>query len=203
MTATPIPHFIGIAGPSGGGKTTLANALRLALGESNPVIPVAAYYRNFEVSPHPRAPMNFDHPNAIDDILLTDQLHALALGQSINRPVYDFSTHRRLEITEHIAPAPFVIVEGLLTFYWPTIREILGTSIFLVAEDERCLNRRVARDLRQRSRTEASVRHQWESTVRPMFQRYSEPTSVFADTVCDGSRPIDETVDNIRLRFGW
>lgn len=202
MTTTN-PHLIGIAGPSGGGKTTLAGALRRALGEAIPVVPLDAYYRDSGRSPQPRATLNFDHPDAIDDALLTDQLHALAAGRSINRPVYDFSTHRRLAETERVAPASFVIVEGLLAFYWPRLRQLLGTRIFLVAEEERCLARRVTRDTHERGRTEALVRRQWESTVRPMFERYGEPTVAFADAVCDGNRPVDEIVDDVRRRFGW
>ncbi len=203
MTTTTNPHLIGIAGPSGGGKTTLAGALRRALGEAIPVVPVDAYYRDSGASPQQTATVNFDHPDAIDDTLLTDQLDALAAGRSINRPVYDFSTHRRLVETERVVPASFVIVEGLLAFYWPRLRQLLGTRIFLAAEEERCLARRVTRDTHERGRTEASVRRQWESTVRPMFERYGKPTAAFADAVCDGNRPVGEIVDDIRRRFGW
>ncbi len=197
------PHLIGIAGPSGGGKTTLAGALCEALGEATPVIPLDAYYRDPRSSPEQRASRNFDHPDAIDDTLLTDQLQALAAGRPVDRPVYDFSTHQRLAETIHVEPASFVIVEGLFVFHWPGLRQLLGTRIFLDATDELCLRRRIARDRLERGRTEASVRHQWESTVRPMFERYGEPTAVFADAVCDGNRPLGEIVDEVTRRFGW
>jgi uridine kinase len=203
MTTTD-PHLIGIAGPSGGGKTTLADALRGALGEAVPVVPLDAYYRDTgALPPEQRVARNFDHPDAIDDALLVDQLQVLAAGRPVDRPIYDFSTHRRLAETVHVVPASFVVVEGLLTFYWPRLRQLLGTRIFLDAEDELCLARRIARDTTERGRTEASVRQQWESTVRPMFGRYVEPTAAYADAVCDGDRPLDEIVDDVTRRFGW
>jgi uridine kinase len=203
MTTTD-PHLIGIAGPSGGGKTALADALRGALGEAVPVVPLDAYYRDTgALPPEQRVARNFDHPDAIDDALLVDQLQVLAAGRPVDRPIYDFSTHRRLAETVHVVPASFVVVEGLLTFYWPRLRQLLGTRIFLDAEDELCLARRIARDTTERGRTEASVRQQWESTVRPMFGRYVEPTAAYADAVCDGDRPLDEIVDDVTRRFGW
>ncbi len=203
MTTTD-PHLIGIAGPSGGGKTALADALRGALGEAVPVVPLDAYYRDTgALPPEQRVARNFDHPDAIDDALLVDQLQVLAAGRPVDRPIYDFSTHRRLAETVHVVPASFVVVEGLLTFYWPRLRQLLGTRIFLDAEDELCLARRIARDTTERDRTEASVRQQWESTVRPMFGRYVEPTAAYADAVCDGDRPLDEIVDDVTRRFGW
>ena len=203
MTTTD-PHLIGIAGPSGGGKTALADALRGALGEAVPVVPLDAYYRDTgALPPEQQVARNFDHPDAIDDALLVDQLQVLAAGRPVDRPIYDFSTHRRLAETVHVVPASFVVVEGLLTFYWPRLRQLLGTRIFLDAEDELCLARRVARDTTERGRTEASVRQQWESTVRPMFGQYVEPTAAYADAVCDGDRPLDEIVDDVTRRFGW
>jgi uridine kinase len=197
------PHLIGIAGPSGGGKSTLARALCEALGEAIPVIPLDAYYRDPGASTEQRASRNFDHPDAIDDTLVTDQHQALAAGRPVDRPVYDFNTHRRLAETVPVVPASFVIVEGLFVFHWPELRQLLGTRIFLDATDELCLERRIARDRLERGRTEASVRHQWESTVRPMFERYGEPTAVFADAAYDGNRPVGEIVAEVTQRFGW
>ena len=193
-------HLIGIAGPSGSGKTQLAHALCQRLGETTGVIALDSYYRN----PDPARPRrNFDHPTALDARLLTRHLRLLASGRSIERPVYDFRVHRRLSTAVRVEPAPFVVVEGLLTLYWPELRRLLRTRIYLRADDGLCLSRRVERDTRERGRTEASVRHQWRSTVRPMCGRYVEPTAAHADAVFDGSRPLDEIVDAVTRRFGW
>ena len=199
-------HLIGIAGPSGAGKTRVACALAERLSPDVPVLPLDAYYRDHPPDPRPHTNVgdfNFDHPDALDLELLVDHLGQLAAGHAVDQPLYDFRTHRRQSETRRLVPHAFVLVEGLLTLYWPEVRALLETRIFISADTETCLSRRLTRDTRDRGRTQASVRHQWSSTVYPMAQRYVEPTRVFADAVVDGTQSVDRVVETIIHRLDW
>lgn len=198
------PHVVGIAGPSGAGKTVLSKALlaRLPAGASR--LPLDAYYRDRPVhAPRDALGVNFDHPGAIDLPLLVAHLEALAHGEAVLRPVYDFSTHRRRTETRPVAAARFIVVEGLLTFHWETVRALCHTRIYVEADDALRLARRIARDVRDRGRTEPSVRRQWITSVQPMTRRYVVPTRRFAHAVVDAREPADRIAASITRRFGW
>ena len=202
------PHLIGIAGPSGAGKTVLAHYLAARLhSRPAPVIPFDAYYRDRSTVPgHTRNRLNFDAPDALDRDLLLDHLSALAAGQPIERPTYDFTTHARLDRTERVNPEPFILAEGLLTLHWEETRALFTTRVFIVVDDATCLARRLGRDTRERGRAADSVRAQWDATVRPMFERYVAPTRRFATLVIDGAEPVEKNVAvilaHIRERVG-
>ncbi|MCA2970081.1 MAG: uridine kinase [Acidobacteriaceae bacterium] len=192
--------LIGIAGPSGSGKSELAR--RLARRLAAPVISMDSYYRDLpHLTPAERAAVNFDEPASIDDGLLREHLAVIRAGESVEIPVYDFATHARLERRETLAPAPHVIVEGLFTLYWEEVRLLFDTTVYVDLEQEICYARRLARDMRERGRTAESVAWQYRTTVRPMAERYILPTKRHADLVVRGDGQLDESVETV-LRHG-
>ena len=193
------PYLIGIAGASGAGKTALAHRLAGRLADRpTPVIPIDAYYRDrAALSDEMRVALNYDEPKAIDVELLLKHLRCLAVGQAIKQPVYGFQGHTRADGTERVEPGRFVIVEGVLALHWPELLELLHTLAFIVANESTCLARRLARDMSERGRTEASVRAQWATTVQPMYARYAAPTRQLADVVVNGADAPEKNVTRI------
>lgn len=189
-----MPYLIGIAGPSGAGKSYLAEHLARALSPAA-IIPLDAYYPDLSaLSIAERSRLNFDDPALLDAPLLTAQLTALAHGQSVRVPVYDFAQHTRSRETRLVAPVRFVIVEGLFTLYWPELRSLLQTKVYVDMSDPICLERRLARDVQERGRTAASVEHQFQLSVRPMAALHVRPTAGFADVLVRGDMPIANEV---------
>jgi uridine kinase len=186
-------RLIGIAGPSGSGKSELARWLAAATGA--PVISLDSYYRNLSHLPlEERARGNFDEPASLDDELLFAQFLALSRGESIDVPHYDFSCHTRVAGTQRIEPCDSVIIEGLFTLYWKQLRRLLHASVYVELEDETCYARRLARDVRERGRTPESVEHQYFTTVRPMAEQYIWPTKRHADMIIRGDSVLEESV---------
>jgi uridine kinase len=186
------PYLIGIAGPSGAGKTTLARAVASRLEAV--ILSLDSYYRELgELPLEERAKVNFDEPAALDRDLLVRQLTDLARGQALQVPIYDFGRHTRAPECTILEPAPFVVVEGLFALYWPEVRALLGTRVFVTAEDPVCYGRRLERDVRERGRTEESVFSQYTQTVRPMAERHILPTRAYADVVVSGCAPLERT----------
>ncbi len=187
------PYLIGIAGPSGAGKTALAE--RVARELAAPLLSLDHYYHPHGGLPlEERARLNFDEPDALDSALLAVHAEALARGACIDVPVYDFATHARLERTSPLAPAPFIVVEGIFALYWEPVRRHMPTRVFVSASDEVCFARRLERDVRERGRTPESVFEQYRETVRPMAERYVRPTSAFANLIVSGSALLEDSV---------
>ena len=197
MTTHDTPFFIAIAGASCSGKSTIARALSARL-QDTAVIPLDAYYRDLGHLPLPeRARFNFDAPNAIEHELFTKHLRTLKRSQPVEIPVYDYTTHTRAAATHTVEPVPWIVLEGVLVLYWQSIRKMAGLKVFLEAPGGLCLERRIARDTRERGRTETSVREQFAATVQPMFERYCAPTARFADLMLAGDRAVDVAVEKI------
>jgi uridine kinase len=191
-----MPHIIAIGGPSCAGKTELSVHLSSRL--QAPILPIDAYYINLDnLTLRERAHFNFDEPTALDHYLLRQHIEALAEGHAIDRPTYDFTTHTRAAATEHIAPARFIILEGLFALYWDDIRPFLTSKVFVDACDETCLARRSLRDVRERGRTPESVLEQYEKTVRPMAQLHVRPTARFADLVVSGEYSVEQSTQEV------
>ena len=197
-------YIIGIAGASCSGKTTLATRLAERLPQGPPtIISLDSYYRDLShMTPDERAAWNFDAPEALDGNLLFQHMRALLGGATVEKPVYDFSTHTRTPRTERVSPSAFIIIEGLFVLYWQEARALLRTKVFIAAPHEVCLARRIARDVRERGRTEESVRAQYAATVRPMYEKYCEPTARFADLQVSGEEPIDDVAETVLRRVG-
>jgi uridine kinase len=173
-------YVIGIGGPSGAGKTFLAEHLAEVLPGS--ILAMDAYYRDLKHLPdEQRARTNFDEPAAIEHELLIQHVAQLRLGHAIQAPCYDFATHTRLPQTTMIVPGPCVIVEGLFALYWPELRELCDSKIYVEMANDVCLQRRTLRDVCERGRTAGSVREQFFTTVLPMTELYIRPTAVHAD----------------------
>ena len=189
------PRLIGLAGPSGAGKTTLARALQTHLPGPTTVLSLDSYYRDLaDLSLAERARVNFDAPEAMDHQRLAEDLRQLAAGHRVKIPVYDFATHTRQTNQQSLTPTDFLIVEGLFALYWSDINALYHLRIFVTADDELCLERRLDRDRVERGRSPASIRAQYQEQVRPMYRRHVQPTARYADLVLDGSTPTEEQV---------
>jgi len=180
-----VPLVIGIAGGTGSGKTTVARAIAQALPtEGVTTLEHDWYYRDRADLPlEERARLNFDHPDALESELLVDHLIALKSGRFIDVPSYDFVTHRRAEQRRRVEPKPVIIVEGILVFVEPRLRDQLDIKIFVDTDADIRIFRRIRRDIEQRGRSFESVREQYYSTVRPMHQQFVEPSKRWADLI--------------------
>lgn len=177
--------FIGVAGGSGSGKTTVAhNLVKAFKSEDAVLVEQDAYYTELNhLTIEEKAKVNFDHPNSIEFELLRDHLLKLSKGESIERPIYDFKTHSRKEKTVHIHPSKIIIVEGILLFAVPEIRDLFDVKIFVDTDADEMLLRRIERDINERGRTFSSVKNQYLNTVKPMYLEFCEPSKRYADVI--------------------
>ncbi|MDE3200131.1 MAG: uridine kinase [Acidobacteriota bacterium] len=191
------PILIAIAGASGSGKTTLAVQLARTLGGFH--FSLDNYYRDLShLPPAERARQNFDDPALIEIELLAEHLTALSRGQSIQRPLYDFTHHIRIpNQTETIQPPAVLLVEGLFTLVYHELLPLYQFRIFVDTPDDVCLARRLNRDVEERGRTPESVRAQYEATVRPSWLTFVKPSSTHADLNIDGTEALDWKVEQV------
>ncbi len=193
-------ELVAIAGCSCAGKSTIARELARRIGAS--VVPLDGYYRDLShLPPAAREQVNFDTPEAIEDALLVADLQRLLAGETIARPVYDFTTHTRRRGRIPVAPAPYILLEGLFAWHWERIRRLCSLCVYVDVTHETALRRRLERDVRERGRSETSVRRQFETTVQPMAERYVLPLRRWADIIVDGTAPVEENVGRILQRF--
>ena len=179
------PLIIGIAGGTGSGKTTVARAILDRVGADHiAAFPHDAYYKDLTaLAPALRAQINFDHPDSLETSLLIEHLQQLRDGHSIELPVYDFKTHTRTQQTIRIDPKPVVMVEGILIFMEPDLRELLDIKIYVDTDADIRFIRRLERDIAERGRTSESVIRQYLETVRPMHLEFVEPSKRYADII--------------------
>lgn len=177
--------IIGVAGGTGSGKTTVARKLVEALPPgSASIVAYDSYYRDqAEMPAAERTTINYDHPDALESDLLAAHLAALRAGHAVEVPIYDFKTDRRLTETRRLEATSIVIVEGILTFVAPAVREQLDIKIFVDTDADIRVFRRIRRDLEERGRSFASVREQYYRTVRPMHNQFVEPSKRWADLI--------------------
>jgi uridine kinase len=176
---------IGIAGGSGSGKSTVARKVGEALSRSSVAfLDMDAYYRNFAHLPmEERKRVNWDHPDAFDTALLVSQLKELCAGQPIHKPIYDFVTHTRSERTERIEPSDVLVLDGILLFVDEQLRELCDVKVFVDADADIRLIRRLRRDVQKRGRTLDDVIGQYLETVHPMHLQFVEPSKRYADVI--------------------
>ena len=195
------PLILGIAGCSGSGKTTLARELTTQLRAT--LLPLDFYYICLSHLPaEERALQNFDHPDSLEHALLAQHVQELADGRCIQRPIYDFTTHTRVpDRTETVHGSPVLIVEGILALHYPALRQLYDFSIYVNAPNKICLNRRIYRDMRERGRTEESVRAQFEATAKPMADLYVIPSAKHASITVEGTDALDWSVEQVLQRL--
>jgi uridine kinase len=179
------PFLIGIAGGTGSGKTTVARRIYDSLHLDSAVfIDHDAYYRELGHLPlEQRAAINFDHPDSLDNDLLVRHLEMLLAGQAVDKPVYDFSRHTRAAETVRVHPRDIILVDGILLFAEPRLREMFDLRIFVDTDADVRFIRRMRRDLEERGRTLDSVIEQYLTTVRPMHYEFVEPSKRYADVI--------------------
>ncbi|MCC6148065.1 MAG: uridine kinase [Anaerolineaceae bacterium] len=185
MVAPPSPLVIGIAGGSGSGKTTVANVILEQVGtEKIAYLPHDAYYRNLsDLLPAQRTPINFDHPNSLETELLTEHVRKLKQWEAIALPVYDFTRHCRTAEKKIVEPKRVIMVEGILIFAEPGLRELFDVRIFVDTDADIRFIRRLERDIHERGRTTEAVIQQYTTTVRPMHLEFVEPSKRYADVI--------------------
>ncbi|MFN2340612.1 MAG: uridine kinase [Halanaerobium sp.] len=175
--------LIGIAGGTASGKTTLAKILKDSFRDNVTILKHDYYYHDrsyFKVADHK---INFDHPDSFETDLLVKQLHKLKEGKTVERPVYSYKTNERLKETKRVEPAPIIIVEGILIFHYEELKNLFDLKIYVDTDADTRLLRRISRDIKERDRTFESVKNQYLKTVKPMHQKFVEPSKYQADII--------------------
>ena len=193
---------IGIAGGSGSGKTTLLKNIIQTFGPAITVISHDNYYkRHDEMTYEERCKLNYDEPAALETDLMVQQLQQLRNGQEILCPVYDFTVHNRSDETILIKPERVIIVEGILIFENKALRNLMDIKIFVDADADVRICRRIKRDVNKRGRSLESVITQYQETVKPMHEKYVEPSKKYADIVVPEGGTNYVALDMIMLRI--
>ena len=175
---------IGIAGGTGSGKTTLMNNIMAKFEGMVTVLSHDNYYkRHDELTFEERSGLNYDEPDAIETSLMVEHLLQLKQGQAIDCPVYDFTRHNRSDETVRLEPKPVIIVEGILIFENEALRNLMDIRLFVDTDADVRLCRRIKRDVTKRGRTLESVLTQYQTTVKPMHEKYVEPSKKYANLV--------------------
>lgn len=176
---------IGVAGGTASGKTSVVNAILDRVGRARIAhVQHDSYYKDLShLSLEERRRLNFDHPDALDTPLLIQHLKDLRQGRRIEVPTYNFATYCRLPATQQVQPLPVVIVEGILIFAEPALRDLIDLKIYVDTDADLRLIRRLKRDIAERERTVESVIEQYMATVRPMHLEFVEPSKRYADVI--------------------
>lgn len=179
------PIVFGVAGGTASGKTTVARTILAAVGASQAAyLPHDAYYKDRpELSFAERAAVNYDHPDSLETKLLIQHIKALLRGETVQAPVYDFTQHRRTEVTTLVEPCPIILVDGILIFTRRKLRDLMDIKLFVDTDADVRFIRRLQRDMDERGRSLTSVIAQYLETVRPMHLKFVEPSKRFADVI--------------------
>lgn len=197
------PFFIGVAGGSGSGKTTVTRRVIETVGQGGvAVLNQDNYYRDQSHMPfEERLHTNYDHPAAFDWELLQQHVQALLAGQSIEMPLYDFTQHTRAEHTQRIHSAPVMVLEGFFSLYDAPLRDLMSLKVFVDADADVRFIRRLERDTRERGRSAESVIAQYLEFVRPMHLSFVEPTKRYADVIIQHGGMNEPALDMLSARI--
>lgn len=195
--------IIGISGASGSGKSLLSNNIVNELGTDQvAVISEDSYYKDQSSLPfEERTKTNYDHPNSLDHDLLREHLTQLQENKFADVPIYDHSKHLRTKDTRRIGNHRIIVLEGILLFVDPELRKLMDIKIYMDTPLDTCLIRRLRRDIVERARTFDSVIHQYESTVRPMYLRFIEPSRLHADIIVPRGGENRIAIDMIKAKM--
>ncbi len=202
------PLFLGIAGGTGSGKSTVAEKIVAALpADSVGIIDHDGYYRDRpDLDLAARTQLNYDHPDALDNDLLAEHLAALRAGREVDIPIYDFKEHARSKEARRLEPRRIIIVEGILVFVEERVRQQLDVKVFVDTDADIRVFRRIRRDIEQRGRSFQSIREQYYKTVRPMHLQFVEPSKRWADVIIpeggENGIAIDLIVGKLRNVLG-
>ena len=179
------PIVIGVTGGSGSGKTTVSKAIYENLrGQSIQIINQDTYYNDqADMTMEERKAVNYDHPLAFDTALLIEQLDALRHNQAVEMPVYDYKEYTRSQATVHVEPQDVIILEGILILDDERLRDMMDIKVYVDADDDIRILRRIQRDMQERGRSLESIISQYLKTVKPMYHQFIEPTKRYADII--------------------
>ena len=176
--------IIGIAGGTGSGKSTFTNRLKAHFGDRITVMYHDSYYKPHDDLPfEERQQINYDHPDSLETDLLIQHLKALRAGHAVDCPTYDFAHHTRAKDIVHVEPSRVIIVEGILILQDPRLCDLFDIKIFVEADADERILRRVTRDIKERGRSLENIMEQYLTTVKPMHYLYVEPTKTLADII--------------------
>ena len=183
--STHTPFIIGVAGGTGSGKTTVSTQIREIVGcEHICYLQHDFYYKDHpELTFEERVQSNYDHPDSLDTGLMVEHVRRLRAGEAVEVPLYNFATHRRMVETRRIEPARIILLEGILIFVEPELRELMDMRIFVDTDADLRVIRRLQRDIIERGRSLDSVINQYMATVRPMHLEFVEPSKRYADII--------------------
>lgn len=192
--------IIGIAGGTGSGKTTVVHQImnELPLTEVGIISQDSYYKETHDLSYDERSKINFDHPRAIDFELLVQHLKDLKEGKAIDQPVYSFVQHNRTGDTIHTLPRKVMIVEGILILTNPDLREMFDIKIYVHADSDERLIRRLRRDIAERGRDMEEVLNRYQTTLKPMHEQFIEPTKAYADIIIPNDKYNTVAIDVVR-----
>ncbi|NHM02875.1 uridine kinase [Flavobacterium difficile] len=192
--------IIGIAGGTGSGKTTVVHQIMNELPSTEVgIISQDSYYKETtNLSYDERTKINFDHPRAIDFELLIQHLKDLKAGKVIDQPIYSFITHNRTDDTISTHPRKVMIVEGILIFTNPEIRDLFDIKVFVHADSDERLIRRLKRDIAERGRDMEEVLTRYQTTLKPMHEQFIEPTKAYADIIIPNDKYNTVAIDVVR-----
>src|SRR5215831_19522018 len=195
--------LIGIAGGSGSGKTLVARTIVSDLGSDRVVIiDQDSYYRKLEDIPfRDREARNFDHPDAFDNELLKHHIRELLAGREVEQPIYDYAEHRRLDETRTIRDHLVIVLEGILIFVDPELRDLMDIKLFIDADPDVRFIRRLRRDIVERGRSVDSVVRQYLESVRPMHLQFVDPAKRFADVIIPEGGHNKVAIDLVKTKI--
>lgn len=189
----------GVAGGSGSGKTTFTRMLQAHLGEAFcGLLHQDNYYRDqHEQFDHDGGAVNFDHPDSVEFELMVEHVRRLKSGQPVDIPLYDFATHRRKSDTERFPCRPVLVVDGILLLAHKPLRDLFDFTFFIDTQEDLRFQRRLERDIRERSRTREGVREQFHRHVKPMHDLFVEPSKRFAQKIVSGEKSFGPVIEEL------